>query len=209
MLTLLAVESQKVFVPPMFRLPFLVALALITAFGLGIGSTVMMLDASSGFGAIRLGPWAAFPEAQMADADPYAKSHRARAGRLLFGTAEGLIFQADADQDGKRLSPACTYEITGQTPPARFWTLYAADSLNEPLDPGPERPAAFNSWNVLRQPDGAFTVRISASAQPGNWLAVSRSRPYRLVLSLLDTPTAGSSGVLEIQMPALTKVSCS
>ena len=63
----------------------LVALALITAFGLGIGSTVMMLDASSGFGAIRIGPWKAFPEAQMPDADPYAKSHRARAGRLLLG----------------------------------------------------------------------------------------------------------------------------
>jgi len=193
----------------MFRLPFLVALALITAFGLGIGLTVMMLDASSGFGAIRIGPWAAFPEAQIADADPYAKSHRARAGRLLFGSAEGLMFQADIDQDGRRLSPSCTYEMTGRTPPARFWTLYAADSLNEPLNPGEELPAAFNSWNVLRALDGSFTVRISAAAQPGNWLAVRRGRPFRLVLALLDTPTAGSSGVLDIKMPDLRKVGCS
>jgi hypothetical protein len=193
----------------MFRLPFLVALALVTAFGLGVGSTVAMLDASTGFGAIRIGPWTAFPEAQMADADPYAKAHRARAGRLLLGSAEGLTFTADADKDGRPLSPACTYEMDGNVPLARFWTLYASDVSTEPLNPGDELPAAFNAWNVLRRPDGAFTVRISASAQPGNWLAVKRGRRFELVLTLLDTPTAGSNGVLEIDMPSLRKVSCS
>lgn len=193
----------------MFRLPFLVALALITAFGLGIGSTVKMLDASAGFGAIKLGPWVAFPEAQMPDADPYAKSHRARAGKLLLGSAEGLIFHAGADQDGKPLSSYCTYEMRGQTPLARFWTLYTANTADEVLDPGPELPSAFNAWNVLRQSDGTFSVVISPSPQPGNWLAVKRGRPFRLVLSLLDTPTAGSNGVLEIDMPTLRKVSCS
>jgi hypothetical protein len=193
----------------MFRLPFFVALALITAFGIGIGSTVMMLDASAGFGAIRIGPWIAFPEAQMPDADPYAKSHRARAGRLLLGSAEGLTFRADADQDGKRLSTACTYEMSGNTPPARFWTFYAADAGGEPLDAGAEIPSAFNSWNVLRDPGGAFRVTISPTAQPGNWLAIRRGRPYRLVLSLLDTPTAGSNGVLAIDMPIIRKVGCS
>jgi hypothetical protein len=193
----------------MFRLPFLVALALITAFGLGVGSTVVMLDASTGFGAIRIGPWTAFPEAQMPDADPYAKAHRARAGRLLLGSAEGLTFTASADQDGRPLTPACVYEMAGNTPLARFWTLYAGNASAEPLDPGDELPAAFNAWNVLRGPDGSFTVRIAAAAQPGNWLAVKRGRPFRLVLTLLDTPTAGSSGVLEIDMPSLRKVSCS
>jgi hypothetical protein len=193
----------------MFRLPFLVALALITAFGGGIGSAVMMLNASSGFGAIQLGPWAAFPRAQTVDADPYAKSHRARAGRLLFGSAEGLMFQADVDQDGRRLSSDCTYEMKGVTPAARFWSLYAANSINEPLMPDDGLPAAFNAWNVLRASDGSISVLISATAQPGNWLAIRRGRPFRLVLSLLDTPTAGSSAVLDISMPTLSKVSCS
>jgi hypothetical protein len=192
----------------MFRLPFLVALALLTAFGVGIGSSVMMLNASSGFGSIRLGAWAAFPEAQLESADPYAKSHRARAGRLLLGTAEGLRFQASEDDTGARLSPACTYEISGQTPQARFWTLYAANRELDPLDPGANLPAAFNAWNVLRRSDGSFSILVSAEAKPGNWLAIGRNTPFRLVLTLLDTPTAGSSGVLELDMPALRKVSC-
>ena len=49
---------------------------------------------------------------------------------------------------------------------------------------------------------------ISARPQAGNWLAIRRGRPFRLVLSLLDTPTAGSSGVLDIAMPKIRKVSC-
>lgn len=193
----------------MLRLPFLVALALLTAFGLGIGSAVSMLDASSGFGSIRLGPWAAFPEQQTAGADPYARAHRARSGKLLYASAEGLQFQADVDEDGTRLSPRCTYALDGLTPPARFWTLYAADRDMEPIAPAPTLPGAFNSWNVLRRADGSIRVLISADAQPGNWLAIRRDTAYRLVLTLLDTPTAGSSEVLEVKMPKLTKVSCS
>eukprot|EP01035_Chromulina_nebulosa_P057599 gene57599-78913_t len=187
----------------MFRLPFLVALALITAFGLGIGSTVMMLNASSGFGAIGIGPWIAFPEAQMPDADPYAKAHRARAGRLLLGSAEGLTFTARTDSQKRPLSPSCTYALTGNTPPARFWSLYAADATGEPLNPGDDLPSAYNAWSVLRGPDGAFSVSVSASAQPGNWLAVRRGRPYQLVLTLLDTPTAGSNGGVPMIRAAL------
>ena len=192
----------------MLRLPFLVALALLTAFGLGIGSAVSMLDASSGFGSIRLGPWAAFPEQQTDRADPYARAHRARAGKLLYASAEGLQFQADVDEDGARLSPRCTYALDGLTPPARFWTLYAADRNMEPLNPGESLPGAFNSRNVLRRPDGSIRVLISADAQPGNWLAIRRDTAFRLVLTLLDTPTAGSSEVLEVKMPRLAKVSC-
>jgi hypothetical protein len=192
----------------MLRLPLLVAFALAVAFGIGIGSAVGMLDASSGFGAIRLGPWAAFPQAQTAKADPYARAHRARAGKLLLAAAEGLQFQADTDDSGARLSPRCTYAMDGQTPPARFWTLFLADQDMEPLRPAAYRPEAFNAWNVLRRPDGSFRILISARAQPGNWLAIPGDQPFRIVLTLLDTPTAGSSGLLELKMPSLTQVSC-
>lgn len=208
MLTLSCLQPPKVAPSPMLRLPFLIALALLTAFGLGISSAVGMLDASSGFGAIRIGPWAAFPDAHTASADPYARAHRARAGELLYAAAEGLQFQADTDDAGDRLTPRCTYAIDGLTPPARFWTLYAANQDMVPLAPAQYLPQAFNAWNVLRRADGSFRVLISARAQPGNWLALNEGQPFRLVMTLLDTPTAGSSGLLEIRMPKLEKVSC-
>lgn len=192
----------------MFRLPLLVASALVLAFGLGIGSTLVALDASAGFGSIRLGAWAAFPDVQSIHADPYAKSHRANVGRLLYGIDEGLSFQASFDDDGDALDPNCSYAVDGQTPPARFFTLFATDSDLGPLAAGPLLPTAFNSWSVLRRPDGSFLITVSRRAAPGNWLALRTSARFRLVLTLLDSPTAGSSGVIDLAMPSLKKLGC-
>lgn len=192
----------------MFRVPFLIAIALAIAFGGGIWSTLAALNASAGFGAIRIGAWSAFPQAQTADADPYAKSHRAKAGRLLYGIAEGLAFTATTDDEGLALTGACSYRIVGATPTARLWTLYAADLQDMPLSGAVELPNAVNSRTVLRERDGRFTITVSTSAKPGTWLALPAATPFRLVLTLLDTPTAGSSGLVGLDMPAVTKIGC-
>ncbi|MFP5075745.1 DUF1214 domain-containing protein [Rhizobium sp. YIM 134829] len=192
----------------MFRVPILVALVLAIAFGGGIGGTIMALQATIGFGAVRLGPWTAFPDAQTAETDPYAKAHRARAGRLLYGRAEGMRFVAATDGEGKLLQGGCTYVIAGRTPPARFWTLFATDSRDTPLSDAPGRPTALNAWTVLRASDSSFTITVSPEAQPGNWMAVAHRGPVRLVLTLLDAPTANSSGATELVMPTITRGDC-
>ena len=52
----------------MFRVPLIVATALIIAFAGGILSALSMLNASVGFGAIEVAGWRAFPAAQTAAA---------------------------------------------------------------------------------------------------------------------------------------------
>ena len=69
-------------------------------------------------------------------------------------------------------------------------------------------PAGLNSWTVLRGGDGHLVIHVAAGAQPGNWLAIAPEQPFRLVLTLLDTPTAGSSGVIDLSMPAITRTGC-
>ncbi|MBP2547544.1 hypothetical protein J2858_000437 [Neorhizobium galegae] len=192
----------------MFRLPFLVLVALVVAFGGGIWSTLVALDATTGFGAIRLGAWEAFPQAQTADADPYAKAHRANGGRLLYGTAEGLSFTASVDQTGQRLSGRCTYLLSGQTPVARAWTLFAATVKGAAPLTGQDLPVALNSRTVLRDATGAFIITLSPDASAGNWLAVPRDGPFYLTLTLLDTPTAGSSGLIDLAMPRIDRIGC-
>ncbi|MGQ3295490.1 MAG: DUF1214 domain-containing protein [Shinella sp.] len=194
----------------MFRTPLVIATALAVAFGLGILSSIYSLRATVGFGAIALGPWTAFPAAQTTDADPYAKAHRARDGKLLLGSAEGLTFTAAKDSENRTLVENCRYEIQGITPPARLWTLHAADRNGNPL-PGtlPGLPTGLNAWSVLRSADSSFSIRIAASATPGNWLAVPQGKaPFLLVMTLLDTPTAGSSGVIDLAMPGITRLDC-
>ncbi|MBN9029016.1 MAG: DUF1214 domain-containing protein [Rhizobiales bacterium] len=193
----------------MFRVPLYVALALIIAFGGGIATTLYALNASSGFGAIKLGAWEAFPRAQTADADPYAKSHRARAGKLLLGTAEGLKFTATQDDGGQPLRSSCRYRITGQTPPARLWTLYVADRGGNAPIARDGLPAGLNSWVIGRQPDSSFVISVAADAQSGNWLPLpGDDRAVTLALTLFDTPTAGSSGLIDLSMPQLQRIGC-
>lgn len=200
----------------MFRLPLLIVIALAIAFAGGIWSTRKALDATIGFGAIKLGPWEAFPEAQTDKADPYAKSHRANAGRLLLGSAEGLTFTAALDDAGQPLTSACRYTISGRTPQARFWTLSAQTDGVEPASATSDLPTALNSRTVLRREDGSFAITVSGQAQPGNWLALSPTiatlppsgRNLRLILTLLDTPTAGSSGLIDLAMPRIEKAGC-
>ncbi len=192
----------------MFRVPFLVAISLIIAFGGGVFSTFAALEATTGFGSIKIGAWDAFPEAQTLEADPYAKSHRADAGKLLYGTAEGLTFTASNDSDGQRLSGGCHYSLKGTVPPSRFWTLYVADQQGNLLDDGSGRPVALNSRTLLHGQESGMRLTVAADAQTYNWLAVPKNGNFKLVLTLLDTPVASSTGLIDIAMPEIRKTGC-
>ena len=69
-------------------------------------------------------------------------------------------------------------------------------------------PVVLNSRMVLRREDGSLDIAIGAEARPGNWLAVPAEGSFRLTLTLLDTPAAGSSGVIDLAMPSIQKTGC-
>ena len=193
----------------MFRLPVLVLLSLAIAFGGGAWSASRALKATSGFGAITLGPWNAYPELQTAKADPFARAHRAGDGRILLGRAEGLVFTATTDGTGTVLSGNCSYEISGTTPPARFWSLRVADADGIPAATSPLFPDSLNSWTTLRRSDGSFSIRIGADPAPGNWIRLARSGSVSFVLTLIDTPTAASASMVALDMPDIMQIGCS
>jgi len=80
------------------------------------------------FGAVSVGPWTAWPLEGSTDADPYSLAMLARTGEVPLGAGEGLSFTAQEDGAGELLSGKCTYEIKGETPAARLWTLTAYDA---------------------------------------------------------------------------------
>lgn len=192
----------------MFRLPALVVLTLAIAFGGGAWSAAWTLKATSGFGAIRLGSWSAYPDLQTADADPFAKAHRAGDGRILLGRAEGLVFTALSDETGAALSGRCAYGISGSTPPARFWTLGIETADGRPLNPPLRVPTHLNSWTTLRAADGTFRIRIGAFPVSGNWIWLGTPGQVRFVLTLIDTPTAASASMVDLDMPKISLLGC-
>lgn len=189
------------------RLLINIAIAIAVALIVGFGSAALVLDRERLFGAVTRGAWTAWPDTGSPDADPYTEAMLARTGEVPLGAGEGLAFSADADSAGARLRGECTYRVTGQTPPARLWTLTVYDADGHLMD-NPANRTAFHSREVLRHEDGSFTVAVSRSAQPGNWLPVTTPDAIRLILRLYDTPLAGGSRIGAVVMPAIEKVGC-
>lgn len=187
-------------------LPILVTFVI--AVGGGAASVWYALQAREGVGAVTIGSWTAYPSMGAPGADPYSKARAAREGLLALGRAEGIVFLAGRDAGGEPLSRKCSYLVEGLAPPARFFTLYAADRSLGLLPGDKRRRAALQSVDLLRNPDNSFVVAIGPDATPGNWLPVSGDGPMMLVLTFYDTPVAGSIGVEDVALPQVLRAGC-
>ena len=192
----------------MLKNVFLTLLALAIAIGGGGSSVWYMLKAQEGVGAIRVGMWTAFPDIGTPEADPYSKARVAREGVLALGRAVGLAFVAKQDSGGEQLRRECSYSIEGGFPTARFWTLYAADQSLDVIVTGKPRPAALQSYEVLRQPDNSAIISVSNNPSPGNWLPVQGTGTMYFVLTFYDTPIASSTGLSDVVLPQILKAGC-
>jgi hypothetical protein len=183
-------------------------LVLVIAIGLGGGSVWYALNAQSGVGAIRIGPWTAFPDIGTPEADPYTQARVAREGVLPLGRAEGLAFVADKDSNGAALRRECRYSIDGPFPTARFFTLYAADAMLDLIETGRPRRAVLQSQQLLRRSDDTALISTGRQPRPGNWLAVNGTGPLAFVLTFYDTPIASSTGLSDVKLPEIRKAGC-
>ncbi|MDN5927175.1 MAG: DUF1214 domain-containing protein [Hyphomicrobiales bacterium] len=192
----------------MFRTVVPVFIALVIAIGGGAWSLRYALEHGLGMETLTVGPWQANPDIGTPDASPYARAVVARRGELPLGRAEGLTFHALNDSSGAALERNCSYSIAGELPPARFWTLHAADPAMRPLPAVGLRPAALQSTAMLH--DGGDSVLVTASPHPtpANWLALSGTGRMILVLALYDTPIASSTEISRIVLPRISRLGC-
>jgi hypothetical protein len=192
----------------MIRTVLLILVTLAIAIGGGAASVWYALEAQEGVGAVTIGSWTAYPTMGAPDADPYSKARAARQGLLALGRAEGLPFFATHDASGVQLSRRCSYLIEGSTPPARFWTFYVADRSLRTIQQEGRRQPALQSLALLRNPDNSFVIAVGPDATPGNWLSITGEGPMVFVLTLYDTPVAGSIGVEDVELPQVLRTGC-
>jgi len=184
---------------------FLLALTIGALSGLGL--TWWTLAEGPAFGAMRVGPWTAWPQLGAPGADRYAKASIARTGDLPLGAGEGLAFVARRDSQGASLNGRCRYRVDPLIPPARWWTLTLYDR-NDRLFANPASRYGFTSSQVVRRGDGEADVMIGPEARPGNWLP-SPEAPFTLMLRLYDTPVSNGLGTEEtVVLPQIELEGC-
>jgi hypothetical protein len=181
----------------------MVGVALVVGFGL---SYYALTDGRL-LGALRVGPWAAWPAVGAAAPDPYTQAYLARTGALQLGQGEGIVFTAADDSDGRPLVRACRYRIEGTTPVATFWTLQAvaADGSNIAR---PDGQLELQSRDVARANDGSLVLTVSKTLAPANWLEITGNGPFRLLLTLYDPSNLSGSGVAVQSLPTIRREAC-
>jgi len=175
---------------------------------LGLALTFLSLERGFGFGAVRAGPWTAWPKAGSPDIDPYARALVARSGTIPLGTGEGITFTARTDSDGTPLSPRCDYLLSGPMPPARYWTV-SVFSPDGALIENAAKRYGFTSAEIVRATEQPAEIILAPSARPGNWLPVSQTSTYVVSLRLYDSVLSATAASLdESGMPKILKSAC-
>jgi hypothetical protein len=185
-----------------------VVYAFALALGLGVSSAYYAVSGEYPIGGVRVGPWTSWPQAGSREADPYARSIATRRAEIPLAIGEGLALKATADAAGRPLDSGCTYRVGTVTPQARLWTLTLYDRGGALVATDLER-SGFTSAEVLRAPDGGFTIALSRELHSGNWLKLPAAGPFTLVLRLYDTPAALGTGAVDARaLPTIERVEC-
>lgn len=177
------------------------------ALAVGFGLSYYALGDGRLFGALRVGPWLAWPAIGATSPDPYTRAYLARSGVLPLGQGEGVTFTASSDGQGRPLDRACRYRLEGTTPPAGFWTLEAISVDGANIAPRGMQ-MALESRHVQRAKDGSLLLYVSRSLAPENWLEISGSGRFRLVLNLYDPSDISGSGLSVDTLPSIVRERC-
>lgn len=182
-------------------------LMIVVALAVGFGLSYHALTDGRYFGAVQLGAWVAWPDIGAPTPNPYTRAHIARDAAFQLGRSEGLQFIAGTDDDGEPLDLACAYLIEGRVPVSAFWTLAAVDGdwINIAA---PDTDAALRSSEVARLDRGLLQIRVGTRLQPLNWLEVTGSGPFRLVLTLYDTTALSGFSSADMTLPAIKREDC-
>ncbi|WP_372423081.1 DUF1214 domain-containing protein [Salinarimonas chemoclinalis] len=176
--------------------------------GLGLGSALFVLEGEYPFGERRVQAWVAWPSVGSPSSDPYARAIMARSADVPLALGEGIAFRADVDELGRPLDAACSYDVSGETPVARAWTVTLYDPEGRPPETA-QRRAGLASAQMLRDEAGGVTIALSPSPRPGNWLQLPGAGRFQVVLRLYDSPVSGALGWLDDgAMPRIVRVSC-
>ncbi len=182
-------------------------LMLAVALAIGFGLSWYALNDGRLFGAAQIGPWTAWPRAGLPAPDPYTRAYLARNGALQLGQAEGVQFIATADSDGTPLDRNCRYRIDGSTSTASFWTLVPTAPDGATIA-RPDGPAGFQSTRIARANDGSMQLYVSKTLAPLNWLEITGSGPFWMVLTLYDTTVFSGVSTNDTTLPSIIREGC-
>ena len=182
-----------------------ITIALVLSALLGVTS-LYTLSGTDGLGAVESGIWRSWKNPADPDSWPYARLHFLLQDRLPPSRFLSTVFIAESDDEGRVLSAACVYRLTGRLPPTRWWSLNI-EAVDD--DARMQSAASLSSEDAMVLPDGSVTVTISRLFRPGNWLPAPREGHFRIILSLHGVSPLLRERLNTLTMPRIIREGCS
>lgn len=183
--------------------------ALAVALVLGVGSAWLSILGAVQASGVTNGPWFTSLAIGSPTSDPYTRAQTAVTGLLALNKSEAIYFTATEDGEGRALSGACDYRISGRNLAARWWSLtaYGADNY---LIPNPADRYSYNvaSLGLRFAPIARWDITASAVPQSGNWLPVAEDAFFSLTLRLYNPSDRILEAPGEVALPEITRLGC-
>lgn len=152
-----------------------------------------------------LSDWAIGAEA----AGPYLRARIARHGLLALAKEEAVYFTRTRDAEGRQLTSGCTYEMTGGTQDAFWWSITLYDGASR-LPMNEDMALSVDATALQATPDDWRVLIAPERPEPGTpWLSSRNAgnfdltlRVYRPSQALLDAPET------VLNAPSIRRLSC-
>ncbi|MEQ8746966.1 DUF1214 domain-containing protein [Pyruvatibacter sp.] len=195
----------------MFRVPTVLKLlgVLVFAVVVGAGSAWWSILGVMETTGIRNGAWYTSTAIGSEASGPYMRAQIALTGLLALNKSEAIYFNASEDDEGRALSGACDYEVTGRNFAARWWsiTAYGSDSF---LMRNAAEKYSYNvaSLGIRFAPISKWRINVSATEQERNWLPVTRDDFFSLTLRLYNPSPQIVTDPAGVSLPEIRRVAC-
>ncbi|HRO02678.1 MAG TPA: DUF1214 domain-containing protein [Terricaulis sp.] len=181
--------------------------AALVGVGLGVASAWAALEFGRASFMERYGAWTHSRAAGSVGADPYTRAVIAREGLLALSAREALYFNLAEDSQGRPLSEACVYELSGPPLETRWWsvTLYARDHF---LAQNGDHAAAIDATRIRYDGDGRWRARVApVRGEAAHWLS-SRNTHSGFSLTLRVYNPRREFRASAESLPVLTTLNC-
>lgn len=175
---------------------------------LGVGSAgAIMLSGLAGSDDVSVGAWSINLDRGSPDAGPYVRSATAVQALLAMTREEAVYFVAAHDDEGRRLTERCEYEVRGAEYPAAWWsiTLYDGAWLADNDDDHP----SIDATSVQLEPGRTWAARLAATpGTGGNWISMRDADDPNLLFPLYVPDQSVLDDPASVRVPSIRRISC-
>lgn len=181
-----------------------ILIALVLGSGIGVGSAILAYEGTVNANSINNGAWLTKLAAGSQNADPYTRAWIAVHGLFALNQSETIYYSAFSDDSGQPFNGDYTYRIEGKAPDARWWsiTLYGADDF---LIPNAQNRYSYSGNRVIYDQSGKFTIYVSKTEKPGNWLPLGVQKKFRLSLRLYNPGDSVRMNPTTVELPHIVR----